>query len=219
MFEEWKSIENAPKIAIMLGCPDETGAFSDGRMKAKFDQVYNQFIANAQYKDQYYTYLGKPLVIIYVGTPSPFTTDVPQFKDSRFTIRYMTGFVTQQPKLINGKKQSIYGYWSWEDRGDQTYSLYYGKPEACTVSAASREQSGPDSIAAAGRNDGETFKARWDRARSLNVSTVLVVSWNEWVTGEQPSVEVSKDLEPSVEYGHKYLDLLKAEIKAFKKTK
>lgn len=219
LFEEWKSIQNAPKIAIMLGCPGETDAFSDGRMKSKFDQVYNQFIANTKNKDQYYTYQGKPLIIVYVGTPSPFQTSIPSFKDSRFTIRYMTGFVTQQPNLINTKMQSIYGYWSWEDRGEQTYSLYNGKPEACTVSAASRAQSGPDSIPAIGRNDGATFKARWDRAISLNVSTALVVSWNEWVTGEQPSAEVSKDLEPSVGFGHKYLDLLKTEIEAFKKTK
>ena len=44
----------------------------------------------------------------------------------------------------------------------------------------------------------------------------MVVAWNEWTTGEQPSVEVSKDIEPSVEHGDKYLKILKEEIRRFK---
>lgn len=44
----------------------------------------------------------------------------------------------------------------------------------------------------------------------------MVVSWNEWHRGEQPSAEVSKDIEPSQEFGRFYLDLLKEEIAKFK---
>jgi len=44
----------------------------------------------------------------------------------------------------------------------------------------------------------------------------MVVSWNEWTTGEQPSIEVSKDLEPSLTLGDRYLKLLKEEIRRFK---
>ena len=220
IFEEWKTIVKAPKIAIMLGCPDQVAAYTDGRMQSKIDQVYNMFIANDNCRGQYYTYLGKPLIIIYVGTPSPFQTGLPTtIKDSRFIFRYMTGFLTQQPNLIDSQGQSIYGYWSWEDRGPQTFASLNGYPEACTVTAASREQSGSSFIPAIGRNNGETFKARWSRASSLLVSTVLVISWNEWVNGEQPSAEVSKDLEPSKEFGHQYLDLLKSEIIKFKTSK
>ena len=35
-------------------------------------------------------------------------------------------------------------------------------------------------------------------------------------TGEQPSIEVSKDLEPSLTLGDRYLKLLKEEIRRFK---
>ena len=38
-------------------------------------------------------------------------------------------------------------------------------------------------------------------------------------TGEQPSKEVSKDIEPSKAFGHLYLDILKEEIAKFKAGK
>jgi hypothetical protein len=45
---------------------------------------------------------------------------------------------------------------------------------------------------------------------------VILVSWNEWWTVEQPSVEVSKDLEPSAAHGTYYYDLLCEQIKKYK---
>jgi hypothetical protein len=218
IFKEWAKIKGAPKISIMLGCPDHPEAFSDGTMQRKIDQVYSQYIDNKADSSQYFKYLGKPLLIIYIGTPSPFENGIPDFQDSRFTIRYMTGFITEQPNLLSGNNRlSKYGYWSWEDRGDQTYTLLDGQPEACTVSAASRADS-VNSIPAIGRDNGLTFQSRWSRAENLNVKIVLVTTWNEWITSEQPSAEVSKDLEPSVEFGHFYLNLLKSEIVSFKNT-
>ncbi len=217
IFKEWAKITNAPKIAIMLGCPDHSDAFSNGLMQRKIDQVYTQYIADKTYSDQYFKYKGKPLLIIYVGTPSPFTSGIPDFQDTRFTIRYMTGFITEQPNLIAGNNLlSQYGYWSWEDRGNQTYTVFNGLPEACTITAASRADA-VNNIAAIGRENGQTFEKRWTRALNLDVKVAVVVSWNEWSLGEQPSAEISKDLEPSVEFGHKYLDLLKTEITNFKK--
>lgn len=217
IFKEWAKITNAPKIAIMLGCPDHPEAFTDGTMQRKIDQVYTQYIADKTYSNQYFNYQKKPLLIIYVGTPSPFTTGIPDFQDPRFTIRYMTGFITQQPNLLeNNSLLSKYGYWSWEDRGDQTYSVVNGERETCTISAASRADA-TNNIAAIGRKNSQTFQDRWSRAIKLKVKIVVVVSWNEWHKGEQPSAEISKDIEPSVEFGHKYLDLLKTEISNFKK--
>ena len=45
---------------------------------------------------------------------------------------------------------------------------------------------------------------------------VILVSWNEWTKGEQPSPEESKDLEPSKIHGTFYYDLLCEQIKKFK---
>jgi hypothetical protein len=44
----------------------------------------------------------------------------------------------------------------------------------------------------------------------------MVGTWNEYVTGEQYSDEVSKDIEPNTVWGDMYLKLLKEEIAKFK---
>lgn len=219
IFDLWRSIPKSPQIAIMLGAPDKPEAFTDGRMKRKADQVYNQFLAHKTYRKQYFHLQGKPLLVIYTGTPNPFPNGLPKFVDNRFTIRYITGFITEQPSIKDGLL-SRYGYWSWEDRGNQTYTMVDGVPEFCVVTAAQREQEENPPykyIPAVGRNGGETFKASWKRARELNVSTVLVVAWNEFFSWEcQGKVELNKDIEPTEEFGDQYLKMLKDEISGFK---
>ena len=216
----WATIPNAPKIAILLGSPGDADAFVDGRFQRKVEQVHEQFIANPKYKDQYFNHHGKPLIVAYTGTPSRFRDGVPEDVDDRFTFRYLTGFVTEQANLRDGLI-SKFGYWSWEDRGAQSYTMVDGKPEFCVVTPASRpqrEEGHPNYVPAIGRKGGDTFRAHWQRARDLDVSTVLVVAWNEFSSGESPSLEISKDIEPNKEYGYKYFNVMKDEIANFKGT-
>jgi hypothetical protein len=87
------------------------------------------------------------------------------------------------------------------------------------VTAAWRKQAAPGQpgyIPARGREGGATFRAQWARAREIGPKVALVVSWNEWVLGEQPGVEGSKDIEPSKQHGRFYLNLLKEQIRLFK---
>ena len=224
LFEEYAKMKISPKICIMAGVTGFPEAVEDGRLQRKVDQIYNQYIANERYKAIYQTYLGKPLLMLYVNTPSPFQSGVPNWTDDRFTVRWVTGYIAQQKNLMGDSLVSKYGYWSWEDRGKQTYSLLNGKPEAMTIVAAWREDNGlgeplgRGAVAARGRMNGETFRNQWARACEVGVNIALVVSWNEWTLGEQPSKEISKDLEPSEVYGHLYLNLLKEEITKFKKS-
>ncbi len=187
LFEEYAKMEKSPKICIMAGVTGYPEAVKDGRLQRKADYIYNQFIANTRFKPIYQTYLGKPLLMLYVNTPSPFQSGVPEWTDDRFTVRWVTGYIAQQKNLMGDNLVSKFGYWSWEDRGKQTYTLLDGKPEAMTIVAAWREDnglgepSGRGAIAAQGRKNGETFKNQWDRAREIGVNVALVVSWNEWV--------------------------------------
>lgn len=226
LFDEFARMRSegkkTPNISIFAGVTGAPKAATDGRLQHKANQLWDQFVANPVYRPLVQRYLGKPLLVVYVNTPSPFQQGVPAWDDPRFTVRWMTGYVTEQSALRTPELVSKFGYWSWEDRGTQTYSVYDGKPEAMVITAATRPQGAPGDayyIPASPRDNGQTFRQEWARAREIGPKFAMVVSWNEWHRGEQPSAEVSKDIEPSKEFGKFYLDLMKQEIALFKSGK
>jgi hypothetical protein len=223
VFEEFATMPRRPRIAILMGSPRAVD-YTNGRIQAKANQIYDTFIANPVFRNLYQDHEGKPLLLDYVGTPSPFTDGPPPWNDSRFTVRHMTGFVSEQPNLRDGAV-SKYGYWSWEDRGAQTYTVSGGRPEAMVVSAAVRGD--PHGWASTnkreGRNNGQTFVNKWNRAIDIGPQIAFVQSFNEWTgcpqrPGEEMSPEYSNDIEPSVELGTRYLDLLREQVTRFKAT-
>ncbi len=222
IFEEYSGMEHSPKISIFLGCPGVPEAIKDGSLTKKADQVYDWFVSNSdhpEYRDLVQDYLGKPLLVIYANTPSHWQTGTPRWDDERFTVRWMTGFVTEQSSLRDDNLISKKGFWSWEDRGAQTFTVHNGIPESMIVVPSWRpqgEEGGEDYIPAGEREEGKTFKEQWARARLIGVKFAMVGTWNEWVTGEQYSETVSKDIEPSEALGDFYLKLLKEEIAKFK---
>ena len=220
MFDEFAKLRAAgtrtPNISIFAGVTGSPAAATDGRLQRKADQVYRQYVAVPRYRSLLQDYLGKPLLVVYVNTPSPFQDGTPDWHDDRFTVRWMTGYVSEQHKLRTDDRVSRFGYWSWEDRGPQTYPVFDGHPEAMVVTAATRPEFGHPGIPAAPRDGGKTFLREWARARQVGPKFAMVVSWNEWSRGEQPSAEVSKDVEPSKEFGTQYLDLLKQQVALFK---
>ena len=223
VFDEFAKLRDSgkktPNIAFLAGVTGAPAAADDGRLQKKADQIWNQFVANPAYRPLAQMYDGKPLLVVYVNTPSPFQNGTPKWNDSRFTVRWMTGYITQQSALRGPDLISKYGYWSWEDRGPQTFPVVNGHPEAMVITAATRPQGKPGDkyyVPAAGRENGATFKKAWARAREIGPTFALVVSWNEWHKGEQPTPEISKDVEPSKEFGDLYLNILKDETAKFK---
>lgn len=214
LFDEYAQLAKRPRVSIFLGCPGAPEAVVDGRLTRKADQIHDEYVANPRFRPLLQEYLGKPLLVVYVNTPSPFPTGVPEWDDDRFTVRWMTGFVTEQPHLWSGSDRlSHYGYWSWEERGMQSYTVHEGQAESMNVVACWRDD---PNCPTPGRRGGATFRERWARAHEIGPRFAMVVSWNEWVLGEQPSAEVSKDLEPSTTHGRLYLDILREEIARFK---
>lgn len=211
LFEEFDRQPGAPRIAFLIGNPGAPGAVLDGRLSRKADQVHEQYAAAAAGRME--TYLGKPLLVVYVNTPSPYQQGVPGWADPRFSVRYMTGFVSDQPALRAGGV-SRFGYWSWEDRGPATFPVFEGHPEAMALAAAWR---GNPRAPTPGRRGGETYLAAWRRARAIGPRYVLAGTWNEWKRGEQPSAEVSKDLEPSDRFGRLYLEILARQADLFRR--
>lgn len=218
VFEIFSTIEGAPKICIFAG-PGHSGIenVENGNHQKKVDQIYTSFVE--KYPDQYFHYEGKPLLMCYGATPNQYGSR-PKWTDDRFTIRWATGYLGQQSSLINQKTMVTRNqWWSWEERGLQPFSVLDGRVECVTCTAASRAQGteGSDGyIPAYGRENGLTLKKQFQRANDLGAGMVILISWNEWTKGEQPSPEVSKDLEPSVIHGTFYYDLLCEQIKKFK---
>ena len=217
LFEVWSQIEGAPKICIFNG-PGHQGQASvdSGNHQKKTDQIWRDYVE--KYPDLYFRYEGKPLLMCYGATPNQYGTR-PAWTDERFTVRWVTGYVGQQTTLYNTRTMASRGWWSWEERGLQTYSVLDNRVECVTCTAASRSQGKEGDkgyIPAYGRENGLTLKKQFQRANDLGAGMVILVSWNEWSTGEQPSVEVSKDLEPSEVHGTFYYDLLCEQIKKFK---
>lgn len=221
LFDVWATIEGAPKICIFVG-PGHNGpaTITNGAHQKKVDQVWEDYVTNPARADMYFRYEGKPLLICYGATPTMYGVNpTTQWDDDRYTVRWMTGYVGQQPALFHERTLASKYYWSWEERGAQTFAVNGRSVEAVTVTAATRAQGAESTtgyIPEAGRQNGATFKKQFQRACDLGAKFALIVSWNEWTTGEQPSAEVSKDIEPSVVYGTFYYDLMREQIKKFK---
>lgn len=221
LFDVWATVEGAPKICIFVG-PGHQGveAIDNGNHQKKVEQVWRDYVTNPSRADMYFEYEGKPLLMCYGATPTQYGSNPAKlWDDDRFTVRWVTGYVGQQSSLFKSKTMISTRYWSWEERGTQTFTTLNGRAEAITVSAATRPQgSEGDSgyIPAAGRENGATLKKQFQRACDLGAGIVLIVSWNEWTTGEQPSPEISKDMEPSQIHGTFYYDLMREQIKKFK---
>ena len=218
IFEIWSQIEGAPKVCIFAG-PGHSGIenVENGNHQKKVDQIYRNYVE--KYPDLYFQYEGKPLLMCYGATPNQYGSR-PKWTDDRFTIRWVTGYLGQQSSLINQKTMVTRNqWWSWEERGLQPFSVLDGRVECVTCTAASRgqgDEGDANYIPAYGRENGLTLKKQFQRANDLGAGMVILVSWNEWTKGEQPSPEISKDLEPSVIHGTFYYDLLCEQIKKFK---
>lgn len=221
VFATFAQMPAPPRLAILIGT-SHAADYTNGRIQTKADQVYRDFVTDPVLGPLYQTFRDKPLLVDYAGTPALFPDGPPPWDDQRFTVRHMTGFVSDQPSLLDGRV-SKYGYWSWEDRGEQTYPVVDGTPEAMVVNAAVRGD--PDGWVSEdkreGREGGRTFVSKWDRAVAVGPRLVLVQSFNEWTgcpekPGEEMSPEFSNDIEPSVELGTRYLDLLGQQVARFK---
>lgn len=216
VFDEYLRLDRRPRISIFLGIDGKAAFVADGSLSRKADQVWREYAGNPTYQPLVQTYLGKPLLVIFVGCPSPFGDRLPTWDDPRFTVRWMSGFLGSQNGMTAADGRSLRGYWSWFERWPNSYSMQAGRCEAMTVNAGWPGEAGWEAPDAVGRRDGQTFERHWQRVRELGPRIVLVNSWNEWVLGEEHSPELSNDLEPSRTLGMRYLELLGEQIRRYK---
>lgn len=214
LFEIWSSIPGAPRICILLG-PGTTGqmGIAGGSHQRKADQVYRAYAE--KYPDLYFCYEGKPLLLCYGGTPARLGTN-PDWKDDRFTVRWMTDYAGVQTALIEPADLTAPVYWTRRDRDAQVLSVRGRLAEAVSCSAAWNGQGKEGDtayVAACGFESGETLRRQFARADALGARIALVSAWNEWSAA---SLGFSADLEPSDAEGTFRYDLLCELIRQFK---
>ncbi len=230
-----------PKIVIASGIDtaDKAQAFVDGRVDRKVNQIWDDYYGNPEYADLIYHYNNKPLIMMYLATSACVAKEGSQiYQDDRLTIRFFTGFLGEQNNLLKpGTRISKYGYWSWWERGNNAYAVKAdGSAECITISAAWVGHNPDEETAlnnpnaawlpengAVGRRNGQTFREQWDMAIGLDPDIVIVQSWNEWISetlpykaAEELNPEYSNDIEPSVELGTMYLDILREKSEEYK---
>lgn len=189
------------------------------------------FLDDDAKRRMYFHVDGAPLLLDYVGTPSPFGAGALPVSDSRFSVRAVTGFLYDQPPLLADQARLLSkdGFWSWEDRGRAVTSMWGGKPEAMVVNAAWRGDpskatapfDSPWSIpqGRATRDGGATFRARLQQAVDARVKLMVVQSFNEFLTAnEEFDLERSNDIEPTAQTGMTYMQLLQDYAVAFKQA-
>ena len=204
--EVWTRIRNegghTPQICFMVNTlAGETA-----------QELYRDLYKPGLYKDLWFRWHGKPLLICDPGEASP---ELKQF----FTLRKAHWPFT----LVNTHNE-----WHWESTYPQVYSYDQapGKPEQVNVAVAQNLRASDGGVTnmsegnARGRsfhdgkkdtspgavNQGYNFQEQWKHALELDPPFVMVTGWNEWTAGkfdgprvtfvDQFDQEYSRDIEP-----------------------
>lgn len=195
---------HTPQIAFMVNT-------EAGKTAA---QIYHDLYQPGRYRDLWFVWQGKPLMICDPADASP---ELKQF----FTLRAAHWPFT----LVNTRYA-----WHWES----TYPQPYGytddpkKPEQVNVAVAQNLRAadgrvtnmsegnargrsfhdGKEDTTAGAVNYGHNFAEQWKRALVLDPPFVMVTGWNEWIAGrfgnphgpivfvDQYDEEFSRDIEP-----------------------
>ena len=236
VFQEYRHVRERglphPRIAILLGAQNQNGvpaenAISSGSVNREADYVYDHFVSTDP--DLYFSYRGKPLLVIYLGTPAGLNPP-PSWTDPRFTVRWMSGFLESQPALYGGIPAKN-RFWSWMDR-IPTPAHAGQNVEAVTVTQAYPGQESwldmahrPPPRPRIGRDGASTFSIQWRRAVRYAPDIILLSQWNEFSnqersgpgTGDEYTVELSNDLEPTQELGCGPIRAVQKAVSAWKR--
>jgi hypothetical protein len=220
-----------PQIAFMMGFGPTAAS------KSAIDQVYKDLYKPGLFKDLWFSWKGKPLIMAYPDNIDP---EIRQF----FTFR------PGQPVYDKGPQRQ--DQWGWLEIYPQHGFVKNadGGYEQMTVGTSQNWSKGKglsamNSKGAFGRSYtnkggqdkrpdahqyGLNFQEQWDHAFKQNVELIFVTGWNEWIAGryevwqgqpnafpDQFDTEHSRDIEP-MKGGHNdnYYYQLIANIRKFK---
>ncbi|MEC5144791.1 Glycoside hydrolase [Chitinophaga sp. 180180018-2] len=221
-----------PQIAFMLPFGATEGS------KSAINQLYNDLYKPGLYKDLWFMWKGKPLIMAYEEN-----IDNPDIKNF-FTFR------PGQPVYNKGPQRN--DHWGWleiypqhgfaKDANGTFEQMTVGVSQNWTKANGLSAMNAPGSFGRSytdkhgqdprpdAHNYGLNFQEQWDHALTQPVQLIFVTGWNEWVAGRydtwqgQPNAfpdefdtERSRDIEP-MKGGHldNYYYQLVSNIRRFK---
>lgn len=221
---------NTPQIAFLLAFGPTDGS------KQAIQEIYNDLYKPGLYKDLFFMWKGKPLIMAYPD-------NLPEEIKNYFTFR------PGQPTYNSGPSRD--DHWGWLEiypqHGYAQRSTGYeqvpvGVAQNWSAARGLTAMNAPNSFGRSythrsGQVDGEdavnhgyNFEEQWERALQLNPQFVFVTGWNEWIAGryemwqqqynafpDEFSQEKSRDIEPMKGgHGDAYYYQLAANIRRFK---
>lgn len=194
-----------PKMVLYPGIcngPETTSA----AINEELEWIYHTYVNNPRFSGLFVNYLGKPLVMIHNGAgPGWFKAKNEQpLQNEHFTIRW------QSSQNQTGKLHEQ-GYWSWMDGSlEPMLTMFEGKPEMLTVSAAFFASGGWKAPTAYGHRGGWTYVESFKAALKHKPRFIELHQFNEFAGqpegsgyGEKKdgyydsySMELSDDIEP-----------------------
>lgn len=221
---------NTPQIAFLLAFGPTQGS------KEAIEEIYRDLYKPAKYKDLFFMWKGKPLIMAY---PDNLTDEIKNY----FTFR------PGQPTYNSGPSRE--DHWGWLEvyplHGYAQRSTGYEQVPVGVAQNWSAERgltamNAPNSFGRSYTNHsgqitgddavnyGYNFQEQWDRALKINPQFVFVTGWNEWIAGryemwnqqynafpDEFSQEKSRDIEPMKGgHGDAYYYQLAANIRRFK---
>ena len=221
---------NAPQIAFMLAFGPTDGS------KLAIEEIYNDLYKPGTYKDLFFMWKGKPLIMAY---PDNLSNELKNY----FTFRpgqpaYNTGpsnddqwgWLEVYPQHGFAKRST--GYEQVPVGVAQNWSAERGLTAMNAPNTFGRSYTnkngqiqGEDAV-----NYGYNFQEQWDRAFKLNPQFVFITGWNEWIAGrydmwqqqanafpDEFSQEKSRDIEPMKGgHGDAYYYQMASNIRRFK---
>ncbi len=151
-------------------------------MKSELDIFYSY--ATKKYKDNYFMWKDKPLVVFFID-PMNYG-----YTDDRFTIRLSSGHVSESIKVKEQYNIQSNGLWGW------VFDMQYKDSEVYGINPGwSRSHNGlhygsePKS-----RENGKRYVSMWLEAIKANPETIVIASWNDHA--EETGIEAVNILIP-----------------------
>ncbi len=225
-----------PKLILLPGLNNgPSAAMTAINEQQRF--AYDSWVKPGKYKDLWFEYEGKPLIITFnAGGLGAITGATEPPDESQWTIRYMTS-------QLQDSDMGAKGYWSWMDGAmDPVPTINQkGEVEALTVTPAFFCGGGWLGAKSRGRLGGSTFIGTFQQALRTPARFLVINQWNEFAgqpenMGYGPernifldcyNIPFSNDVEPvsltspayrneKGGYGYFYLNLMAALIDLYR---